>query len=107
MMTTTSGKKSALTTERKADEEAGDNHAGLRPHRDIDRVVDVSRADPRHFFRTIRGVVEDDVQIIATSVWSSNTFERAREAGADIVLPKPLDLRAVDVFLSSASTLNP
>lgn len=57
--------------------------------------------DPRHFVRAIRSMVDHDVRIIATAAQSVGMFERARRAGADIVLPKPIDIQAVETFLAT------
>lgn len=62
------------------------------------------QVDPRHLFRTLRSSVDHDVIIVGVATPSPLLAEQARQASADVVLPKPIDLNAIDAVVSSAKS---
>ena len=60
------------------------------------------QVDPRHLFRTLRSSVEHDVVIVGLATPSPALDEQAKQSSADVVFPKPIDLRAIDAVVSAA-----
>lgn len=58
--------------------------------------------DPRHLLRTLRSSVEHDVRIVGVAQMSPTQFEHARQAGADAVVRRPLDIAAIDASVGAS-----
>lgn len=89
-----------------------DVHVGATTQETIDLVIDrqpeviivdlfMPNINAQHLVRTLRGAIEHDVRIIGLATSSPVMFERARQAAVEIVLPKPVDLAAIDAFLAA------
>lgn len=55
--------------------------------------------NPRHLFRTLRSSVEHDVVIVGVATPSPVLSDQVRDAAADVVMRKPVDLSAIDALV--------
>jgi CheY-like chemotaxis protein len=69
-----------------------------RPHVIVIELF-MQQADPRNIVRTLRTTVDQDICVIGIAEPSASMSELAREAGVEIMMPKPLDMNAVDELL--------
>ena len=74
-----------------------------QPHVIVTELV-LPDVEGYHFIRTLRAAIVDDVRVIAATSISETMFSRARGAGVDLVLPKPLDLGIVEALITDLVT---